>query len=319
MEKIHVTLKSIANNQPPATETLFDKPMIDSEKMRVAGPFTVESLPAPIIFSIDEAANSSVEKWQSYLRQEIAKTGIGLKNGDRVQISNCLPFEEQSIFHATAETNRIEPVLIHFGSDSKSIDARIVGLGIEEVRKMKDRPRYVAFAGFSFDAEAEEEIYSAQIPGVEFVKVLMNPELSVGDLKKNQSKSESFLLVGQPDAEIKKLDDGKLIVEVRGFDYFDVIENKVKSGSTRQIAMWMLDTEYRVGKPFEPSQMFFPMKDSSRGWSNLSKTLRAEIDQSKIEKFSGSISLPFETESDRVAVKIIDDRGLESMRILKTS
>ncbi|MBR1420131.1 MAG: site-specific DNA-methyltransferase [Selenomonadaceae bacterium] len=313
----HVTLKSIANNQPPATETLFDKPMIDSEKMRVAGPFMVESLPAPIIFSIDEAANSSVEKWQSYLRQEIATTGIGLKNGDRLQISNCLPFEEQSIFHASAETNRIEPVLIHFGSDSKSIDARIVGLGIEEVRKMKDRPRYAVFAGFSFDAEAEEEIYSAQIPGVEFVKVLMNPELSVGDLKKNQSKSESFLLVGQPDAEIKKLDDGKLIVEVRGFDYFDVIENKVKSGSTKQIAMWMLDTEYRVGKPFEPSQMFFPMKDSSRGWSNLSKTLRAEIDESKIAKFSGSISLPFETESDRVAVKIIDDRGLESMRILK--
>lgn len=313
----HITLKSIANNQEPATETLFDQPLIDSAKVRVTGPFTIESLPAPIVLSLDEAASHASETWQSFLRQQIATTGILGKNGERIEIARCLPYEEQSIFNATAETNRIEPVLIHFGSDSKTIDSRVVGLGIEEIRKMKDRPRFVVFAGFSFDAEAEEEIDSTNIDGVSILKVLMNPELSNGDLKKNQSSAESFLLVGQPDAGIKKLDDGKYIVEVRGFDYFDVAKRRVVSGATDKIAMWMLDPNYNVGKPFEPSQMFFPMKNSNRGWKALGKILGEEIDKEKLEKYSSVESLPFTTESSRVAVKIIDDRGLESMRILK--
>ena len=104
------------------------------------------------------------------------------------------------------------------------------------------------------------------------------------------------------------------IVRCRGFDYYNTKTGDVESGGEDKIAMWMLDTDYD-GRSLYPSQVFFPMSGANDGWARLARNLRAEIDEDLIEAYRGTVSLPFEAgENRRIAVKIIDDRGIESLR-----
>ena len=117
---------------------------------------------------------------------------------------------------------------------------------------------------------------------------------------------------------IKKGDDkGKLQVEVLGFDYYNTKTGNIESGGKANIAMWMLDTDYD-GRSIFPTQVFFPMAGPKDGWARLAKTLKAEIDQELIEAYRGTVSLPFEPgEHKRIAVKIVDDRGIESLKVIE--
>ena len=93
--------------------------------------------------------------------------------------------------------------------------------------------------------------------------------------------------------------------------------NEIASGEAENIAMWMLDTDYD-GMMLRPTQIFFPMEGRSGGWNRLAKTLKAEIDAERIRQYSGNVSLEFEAkEGQKIAVKIIDDRGIESMKVLE--
>ena len=112
-------------------------------------------------------------------------------------------------------------------------------------------------------------------------------------------------------------DKGKYTVEVHGFDYYNVAEQQLESGGKGDIAMWLLDTDYN-DRFLHPAQIFFPMADGKSGWASLAKTLSAEIDPELIEAYRGTQSLPFDLgEHRQVAVKVIDKRGVESIRILK--
>ena len=104
-------------------------------------------------------------------------------------------------------------------------------------------------------------------------------------------------------------------VEVHGFDYYNPKTRTVESVGKGDIAMWMLDTDYD-GRSLFPSQVFFPMAGDKEGWATLAKNLKAEIDEEKIETFRGTVSLPF-TPGKAVAVKIIDARGIESLKIIR--
>ncbi len=103
---------------------------------------------------------------------------------------------------------------------------------------------------------------------------------------------------------------------MRGFDYFNTKTGELESGDKKKIAIWMLDTDYD-GRSLYPSQVFFPMADDKGGWAKLAKNLNAEIDEDKIDAYRGTQSLPFEAGGNgRVAVKIVDDRGVESLRVV---
>src|SRR4029077_3124840 len=102
-----------------------------------------------------------------------------------------------------------------------------------------------------------------------------------------------------------------------GFDYYDVRSGEIVSGKSSNIAMWMLDTDFDDRSLFL-RQVFFPIAGDKDGWSKLAKNLRAESDEDLIEASRGMVSLPFEAGAGkRVAVKIIDDRGVESMRVIR--
>jgi adenine-specific DNA-methyltransferase len=105
-------------------------------------------------------------------------------------------------------------------------------------------------------------------------------------------------------------------VEVHGFDYFDTVKGELVSGGKSRIALWALDTDYDERSLF-PRQVFFPMAGKGEGWERLKKDIRAELDESRLHAFQGTVSLPFEAgENRKIAVKIVDDRGIESLKVI---
>lgn len=328
----HITLKSIANNEPPAEETLYDQPEIDKSKVRISGPFTVEALPAPInkvpfgVKPIDEGLQPSESREmtvkQNNWRDEMLATGILGKNGAKISFSRIEPLSGTTYFQAEGETKEDEPkrAIICFGSETKVMDVRYIDAALDEAESIRPRPGYIIFAAFQFGPEATQLIDDIKWPDVTVLKVQMNTDLMTEDLKKKRSSNQSFWLVGQPDVKLVKYGNKKdcYRVQVDGFDYYDVKTGKVISGSDQNIAMWMLDTNYDHNKCIEPSQVFFPMGGRKGGWNKLAKTLKAEINQDLIENYAGNVSLPFIAPSyAQIAVKIIDDRGIESLRVIK--
>ena len=123
------------------------------------------------------------------------------------------------------------------------------------------------------------------------------------------------------DVEVERSDDGehagKVRVSVHGFDYYNTRTGGIESGGSDRIAVWMLDPDYD-GRSLFPRQVFFPMTGAHDGWTRLARSLRTEIDQSLIAAYRGTVSLPFAPgEHERAAVKIVDDRGIESLKIME--
>ena len=322
----HITLGSLANNENPMVETLYDKPIVDKTKTRVTGPFTVEAVPAPTVKSIDELSKEIKESkskqnlglsLQQQWRDELLKTGIRGKSGQKIEFSRVETHPATRWLHADAETKGENPkrVMISFGPEHAPLEQRQVELAIEEARDQAQKPAMIIFAAMQFDPEAAKDIDELKWPGITIFKAEMNKDLLTKDLKRKRSTNESFWLMGQPDVELEKSEDGKYTVSVNGFDYYNIINDEIDSGGSSKIAMWMLDTDYD-GRSIYPQQVFFPMGNNG-GWEKLAKTLRSQIDEELIAKYVGTKSIPFESGSNRrAAVKIVDDRGIESLKIL---
>jgi len=191
-----------------------------------------------------------------------------------------------------------------------------VAMALNEAEKLRPAPKFVVFCAFTFDPEAAKDIDETNWPGVTMLRAQMNTDLLTEDLKKSRASNQSFWLMGQPDVEVRKGKDGKYVVEVHGFDYFDTAKGELVSGGKSKIAVWLLDTDYDERSLF-PRQVFFPMAGKDDGWMKLKKDIRAELNESLLTQFHGTVSLPFEAgENRKIAVKIVDDRGIESLKIV---
>ena len=320
----HSTLKSVADDKIKEEKLIFDAPEINKNIKRICGPFTIEAVPSPMVKSIDALSEETPEQVQTKIitqkewRDELLKTGIRGRGDQRIEFSRIETHPTSKWIHAVAETKEEKPkhVVIAFGPEHAPLEQRQVERVFEESRSFQPKPEIIIFAAMQFDAEAAKDIDKKDYSGVTLLKAEMNKDLQNQDLKKNQSTSESFWLMGSPDVECKKQKDGKYIVTVNGFDYYNTKTDEIESGGASKIAIWELDTDYD-GRSVYPQQVFFPMDGKSGGWSKLAKTLHAEIDDDLITKYQGIESIPFEAGlNKRVAVKIIDDRGIESLKII---
>lgn len=329
----HISLRTIANGEPPTQEVLYDKPKINRNKLRVAGPFTYEAVPAPIAKSFedfqgekDSFADISVSRVGETLRQdewrnELFRAGVRAKGGNLIQFTRVEPLLGSKYLQAEAETKEDNPkrVVVCFGPEHAPLEQRMVELALDEARTLKPKPDIILFCAFHFDPEARKDIEETNWPGMTLLEAQMNADLLTEDLKKKRSSNESFWLIGQPDVSVQHItsgeDSGKITVEVLGFDYYNPKSGSVDSGGKGDIAMWMLDHDYD-GRSLLPSQVFFPMAGAKEGWATLAKNLKAEIDEDKIEAFNGTVSLPFKP-GNNIAVKIIDARGIESLKIIR--
>jgi adenine-specific DNA-methyltransferase len=308
-------------------ETLYDKPRIDRNRLRITGPFSVEAVPAPTVLSLDDSlppteANDSIARAgetsrQSLWRDELLKTGVRAKGGARLTFAEFETLPGLRHLHASGSlTDTGERVVVSFGPEHAALEQRQVELALTEAETLRPAPKFILFCAFTFDPEAAKDIDEVNWPGVTLLKAQMNSDLLTEDLKKARSSNQSFWLMGQPDVELRKRKDGMWEVEVNGFDYFDTKLGDLVSGGKKQIAMWSLDMDYD-NRSLMPHQVFFPMADAKGGWNRLRKTVRAELDEELLEQFHGTISLPFETgENRRIAIKILDNRGIESLKIM---
>lgn len=341
--------EAIARHAPQ--ETLYDQPFVDRKKVRVTGPFTVEAVPAPAVKSVDEIlepkpepADASIARSGETLRQEewrdeLLKTGIRGKNGQYIRFARLEPLPACRWLHAVGETRPSDEgantvresapaydplrVVVSFGPEYGPLEQRQVEQAWEEARMLVPRPKLLIFAAFQFDPEAAKDIdeMKPELAGMQFLKVQMNADLLTDDLKKKRASNESFWLIGQPDVYLERIadgeDKGKYRVSVLGFDYYNTKTGQIESGGADRIALWMLDTDYD-GRSLYPRQVFFPMAGEKEGWAKLARNLRAEIDEERIEAYRGTVSLPFALgEHRRIAVKIVDDRGIESLKVVK--
>ncbi len=304
----------------------------------------LEGAPQPADTSI---ARSGETLRQGEWRDELLRTGIRGKAGQHIRFARLEPLPGCRWLHADGETrpsdegaDRVretptafarQRVVVSFGPNHAPLEQRQVARAIEEAQTLVPRPKLLIFAAFQFDPEAAKDIDETKWPGLTLLKAQMNADLLTDDLKKKRASNESFWLIGQPDVRLERIppspqpspsgrrEKGKGTqwrVVVEGFDYYNTKTGAVESGGSDRIAVWLLDTDYN-GRSLFPRQVFFPMAGETEGWAKLARNLKAEIDEDLIEAYRGTESLPFEAgEHSRVAVKIVDDRGIDSLKVL---
>ena len=301
-----------------------------------------DETPAPQGFLDASVARKGPTLRHTEWRDELLKTGLRGKGGHHIDFSRVEPLAGTRWLHADAETKGAKPerVVFSFGPEFSLLDKIQVESAWQEARLLGPKPAILVFAAFEFDPDAAKEIDSMtkEKTGMTFLTAQMNADLLTEDLKKKRASNQGFWLVGRPDVEIRpagsRRDAGATrrepirrgeasgtgsalyVAEVRGFDYYDTRTGTIESGGSAKIAMWLLDTDYD-GRSLYPRQVFFPMADDDEGWAKLARNLKAEIDVELIEKYRGTVSLPFEPgPHKRVAVKVIDDRGVESLKVV---
>jgi adenine-specific DNA-methyltransferase len=306
--KKQASLGDFRDAATPLLDAALDAPMLDA------------SLDAPMLDA--SLARSGPTLRHSEWRDELLKTGLRGKSGNKIDFLRVEPLAGTRWLHADAETKGAKPerVVISFGPEYSLLEQRQVELAWEEARTLIPRPAIIVFAAFEFDPEAAKDIdeLTKEKTGMTFLTAQMNADLLTEDLKKKRASNQSFWLVGRPDVELRQIKKGehkdKWEVEVKGFDYYNTRTGTIDSGDPSRIAMWLLDTDYD-GRSLYPRQVFFPLADADGGWARLARNLKAEIDPDLIEAYRGTVSLPFEP-GKRIAVKVIDDRGIESLKIV---
>ncbi len=342
-----VSAGKLAYDEPQEETAIYDRPIPDKSKSRVVGPFTVEAVPSPIVQSIDDIENlSDNEKYstdvtvsadssltrmgetsrQAQWRDELFKTGIRGRHGQKLEFIRLDTLKGANWLHADGEFSNVgdkeenHRIVVSFGPEHAPLEQRQVEVALDEASKLFPKPGFIVFAAFQFDPEAAKDIDEIKWPDVQLLKAYMTSDLQTGDLKKRQMSNESFWLVGQPDVEVEKISSGvnagMFRICVNGFDYFDILSGDLKSGGSEKIAMWMLDTDYD-GRSLFARQVFFPMAGEKEGWSKLADSLKTELDMNLVECYRGTESILFKPgDNRRAAIKIIDDRGIESLRIV---
>ena len=313
-------------------EELVDQPEVDRKKLRVSGPFTVEAVqPAAASLDTDSPIGGEPEEdldtfesdgiereltnAEAYLDQMIRllrNDGVRFPNDQVMKFAALDPLEED-ILHAEGDwegKNEERNVAVVFGPQHGPVTT----MQVEACLPIASQRGYnqLIFAGFSFDGTAQATIQADPHPRVRIHMAHINPDVTMGDLLKDTPTSQLFTVFGAPRTEIETTEEGEYIVRMEGVDIYNPVENTVSSAGGDKVAAWFLDSDYN-GRTFCITQAFFPDK---KAWNKIARALKGVIDPERFEKFSGTESLPFPVgEHQRVAVKVIDPRGNEVMRV----
>lgn len=363
----HITLKSIANNpdikesmsreqidaaikRHAEFELLYDKPYENNKKVRVAGPFTVESLSPHRSLAFgngpedatresggeaDAAKETGAPNFEQSILDNLAKAGI--QNGRRKERITFAAFESyagqyiQAIGQRGGDVNGDAParVAIAIGPQYGTVSPSFVKKAAREAIHAEDVD-LLCVLGFAFDAqvtgvteddgvtvEATDEGFAnvaaiRKLGRIPVLMVRMNADLLMGEELKKAGAGNLFTVFGEPDIEIEETEDG-LVVHLRGVDVYDPTIGKVRSRDTDHIAMWMIDTDYNDESFFVRHCYFTGGNDP---YKRLKTALKADIDAEAWESLYATSSRPFaKPETGKIAVKVINDYGDEVMKV----
>ena len=310
-------------------EYLYDKPYQDNKKVRVAGPFTVESLSPHRLLGVDEndelIDNVAEAKLGYGEKQDFAEMILdNLKTSgvqqahkeDHIAFSGIRPWPG---YHICAEGTYVEGT-----SDSGAEKRAGIFVGpefgtvsrpdlVSAVREAADADFDVLVAcAFNYDAHAAEFNKLGRVP---VLKARMNADLHMADDLKNTGKGNLFVIFGEPDIDILDADDGQIQVKVNGVDVFHPNTGEIRSDNADGIACWFVDTDYNEESFFVRHAYFLGANDPYKA---LRTTLKAEINQGAWETLHSDISRPFDKPmSGRIAVKVINHLGDEVMKVFR--
>ena len=339
----HITLKSIAQNEPAETETLYDQPEIDRSAVRVAGPFTVEAVQPPLLDpdSVDTAAPASAHAASSYLDQmiEALRRGGLTVRGQHMAITRISPLIGGTL-HAEADYEQAGKTVhaaVVFGPQYGPLTSVQLQDALNEARGTYDT---VIAAAFVFDDQAHGLMQKATLrPPV--LGVAINADLLMGNLLKTSKASQVFSVFGKPDVTLERvtplnppasggrpespdIDSPRLrgaggvsyTVTVKGVDIYDPNTGEFDASTAEQIAAWFLDTDYD-GATFLVRQAYFPAQ-TPNPWEKISKAIKGSIDPDQFAALQRTTSLPFKAgKHKQCAVKVIDMRGNEVMTVMR--
>ncbi len=317
----HITLKSIANSEPPAMEVLVDRPEEVSGVARVSGPFVVEATIAPVQpletagdnLVADGDVSTHIQRMTELLRQ--SKT-LRLPGNREMTLAGVRRTVGTEFLHAEAKEGD-KRIAIIFGPADGAVSSTLVYEAGREAHYLKYERLY--FFGFAIEPGARVMIEDEKKLRIPAAYVAVTPDVAMSDLLKTTRASEIFSVTGLPDVMVrraqKKGPNGQPLyeVELKGLDLFDPESLDTHSVEGESVPSWMLDTDYDSFS-FYASQVFFP---KTSAWDNLQRSLKAKFDESVWSHLAGTVSEPFALgERRRVAVKVIDERGNELMRVL---
>jgi adenine-specific DNA-methyltransferase len=331
----HITLKSLANDEPAEDETLFDQPLEDKKKLRVAGPFTVETLQSlnpvtPEELEIYKGEDDTFEeRIFEHLRSAGIKTGVKEEKAvfTRIDRLGSLYLHAEG-FYNTKEGEK--KAFIHIGPKFGTVSKISVNEAIKECRQKGDAD-WLIILGFSFESEIQGQTITKSVGTFRVSKARMHDDLMQDGLLKKDKKAGSFITIAEPDIKVHEKKKS-LEVEIRGLDIYDPISDEVKPRDIHDIAYWMIDDDYD-GSNFIVKQIFFCGGDKheftkwQKGLENLArtgtkrsaeKTLKIEIDEEAFDRLYGHKSHPIEItkKNQKIAVKVISQFGEESMKVL---
>lgn len=336
----HVTLRGLANGEPPSRETLYDKPEIDNKKLRVSGPFTVETLQNFEPMSPDELAEEAMvsgESFEQVIKDHLLATGI--KNGrkdEQVMFSRVETLAGEYLNAEGFYQNGIgeKKAYFHIGPKFGTVSRAAVNEAIKECRSRGDA-QWLVILGFSFESDIEGSTQTTSMGSFEVTKARIHDDLLQEGLKKKPAKSAaSFVTIGEPDIAIYQ-DGGTATIEIKGLDIYDPIKDEVKPRDLHDIAYWMIDDQYD-GSNFVVKQVFFcgGDKDEFKKWqkglesiakdatrTRAERTLKIEIDTSAFDHIYGYKSHPIKVKQvgQKIAVRVISQYGEETTKVISVS
>jgi adenine-specific DNA-methyltransferase len=292
-------------------ELLYDQPYDDKKRVRVSGPFTVESLsPHRVLAAADNNMDGTVSQQEAHRQQDfgtmilenLKKAGVqNTKKQERLVFETLEPYagtwlNAQGTF--TDSDGKTKRVAVSLGPEQGTA-------GPQQVKEAaKEAVQGIGFdlliiCGFAFDPHVAEEV--KRYGKLTVLPTRMNPDLAMGnELLKKTGAGNLFMVFGEPDiapldrktGKLKPQADGRYAIEIKGLDIYDPTTGEIRSASTDDIACWFIDTDYN-GESFFVRHAYFTGADEP--YEKLKRALRAEIDESAWASLNSTTSRPFES------------------------
>ena len=310
-------------------EYLYDKPYEDNKKVRVAGPFTVESLSPHRLLGVDEndelidnVAEAKLgygekQDFAAMILEHLKTSGVQQAHkDDRLSFSGITPWPgdlvcaEGTYVEGDADSGAEKRAAIFIGPEFGTVSRPDL---VQAVREAADAGFDVLLAcAFNYEAHASEFNKLGRVP---VLKARMNADLHMADDLKNTGKGNLFVIFGEPDIDILDAEDGQIQVKINGVDVFHPNTGEIRSDGADGIACWFIDTDYNEESFFVRHAYFLGANDPYKA---LKTTLKAEINEDAWTTLNNDTSRPFaKPTSGRIAVKVINHLGDEVMKVFR--
>ena len=322
---------SIARNAE--TEYLYDRPYVDNSKVRVAGPFTVESLSPHKVIAVDDEGefldnadaadglrtapdhSESEIDFGNVILEHLRTAGVQQAHKeDRIKFTSINPFPGKFISgdgrydESENENAPQKRAAIFIGPEYGTLGRADIVAAAREAGDLQFN--VLVCCAFNYDAHSSEIDRLADLP---ILKARMNPDLHMAEELKNTGAGNLFVVFGEPDIDFIDAEDAKMQVKINGVDVFHPSKGEVVSGDRDTIAAWFIDTDYNEESFFVRHAYFLGANDP---YKQLKRALKAEIDEEAWESLYRDISRPFpKPETGRIAVKVINHLGDEVMKV----